>query len=354
MGFFIQDDAIREMLKESQRSSEVLFPYLSGDDLNSQWNCSASRHVINFGSMTEAEARQYSRCWKYAEEHVFPSRLDLPESSYPGLMQRWWQYWRLRDDMSKAIADLDQVIAITVVSKTGIPTIVSASQVFSNALVVFATADPSVLAMLSSSLHFFWWTTIGESSLRTDPRYTPTDGFGKLPMPQPTLRMTQAGQSLHSFRRGIMQSRKLGLTPLYALFNNPSVIDRDVLDLRSIHVEVDEAVREAYASEEEQEPGIGEFETRVASAPLPAWREIELRHGFHETRQGVRFTITPQARIDVLDKLLALNHYRYRQEQEHGLHNKKSARKKRPAAPSNVIAPGLNDGALFPPPDALF
>ena len=93
--------------------------------------------------------------------------------------------------------------------------------------------------------------------------------------------------------------------------------------LREIHVEIDEAVREAYALDEEREPAIREYEAKVASAPLPSWREIELGHGFHETRQGVRFTISAQARADVLDKLLALNHYRYEQEVKQGLHSGK-------------------------------
>jgi hypothetical protein len=40
--------------------------------------------------------------------------------------------------------------------------------------------------------------------------------------------------------------------------------------LRGIHVEVDEAVREAYALDEEREPAIWEYEAKVASAPLPS------------------------------------------------------------------------------------
>ena len=79
----------------------------------------------------------------------------------------------------------------------------------------------------------------------------------------------------------------------------------------------------------------GQYEVRVATAPLPSWREVELRHGFYGTRQGVRFTISPQARADVLDKLLALNHYRYEQEVRQGLHSGKgrgaSKRKERRA-----------------------
>jgi hypothetical protein len=59
----------------------------------------------------------------------------------------------------------------------------------------------------------------------------------------------------------------------------------------------------------------------------------------------------PQARIDVLDKLLALNHYRHQQELASGLLAKKKPRPK----PRPVVqdAPALDDG-LFPPPDTLF
>ena len=127
--------------------------------------------------------------------------------------------------------------------------------------------------------------------------------------------------------------------------------------LREIHVEIDEAVREAYALDEDLEPQIREFEVKVASIPLPSWREIELGHGFHETRQGTRFTINPQARTDVLDKLLALNHYRYQRELESGLHAQKvrsAPRRKNTVRARSEGTPRLHDGGLFPPPDALF
>ena len=127
--------------------------------------------------------------------------------------------------------------------------------------------------------------------------------------------------------------------------------------LREIHVEIDEAVREAYALDEEREPAIREYEAKVASAPLPSWREIELGHGFHETRQGVRFTISAQARADVLDKLLALNHYRYEQEVKQGLHSGKgrgASRKKGAGRTPSGTVPALDDGGLFPPEGTLF
>jgi hypothetical protein len=156
-------------------------------------------------------------------------------------------------------------------------------------------------------------------------------------------------------RRDVMAQRKQGLTALYNLAHDEAVQDRDIAQLRTIHAELDEAAREAYALDEEEEPAIRKFEARVTSAPLPAWREIDLGHGFHETQQGVRFTINPHARVDVLDKLLALNHYRYQQEVERGLHSGKGrggSRKK--GAGRAAPAGGFDDGALFPPEGAIF
>jgi hypothetical protein len=49
-----------------------------------------------------------------------------------------------------------------------------------------------------------------------------------------------------------------------------------------------------------------------------------LDHGFWETRQGTRFTIGPDARVEVLDRLLELNHARYAEEVRLGLHANKT------------------------------
>ena len=39
-------------------------------------------------------------------------------------------------------------------------------------------------------------------------------------------------------------------------------------------------------------------------------------HDFHETTQGVRFTVSESARREVLSRLLRLNHEQYEQEQK--------------------------------------
>ena len=56
--------------------------------------------------------------------------------------------------MLKAIASLNRVVEIARVSNTVLPTLVPTGQVFSEALVVFATADAAMLAVLSSAPHY--------------------------------------------------------------------------------------------------------------------------------------------------------------------------------------------------------
>jgi hypothetical protein len=41
-----------------------------------------------------------------------------------------------------------------------------------------------------------------------------------------------------------------------------------------------------------------------------------LDHGFHDTKQGVRFNVSEAARRELLDRLLALNHQRHQEEVE--------------------------------------
>ena len=57
--------------------------------------------------------------------------------------------------------------------------------------------------------------------------------------------------------------------------------------MRAIHVELDEAVMDAYG-----------------------WSDIRLDHGFHAYRQMERWTVSPAARVEILDRLLEENHRR--------------------------------------------
>ena len=74
------------------------------------------------------------------------------------------------------------------------------------------------------------------------------------------------------------------------------------------------------------------FSNRLRDAAVAAaygWTDLDLGHGFHETKQGVRYTISEPARREVLARLLKLNHERYAEEVAKGLHDKKKPRNTR-------------------------
>ena len=347
---FILDDRrdVDGLVAANQRSADVIFPYLNGEDLNSRPDCSASRWVINFGEMTDTEASRYTAAWDRVESLVRPFRA---QNNNRQRREVWWQFTRPTTDLYEAIANLDRVLVIAQTSRTQMPALVSARQVLSHMLTVIVTDKLSSLAFHSSEIQYYW-TAKYSAGLKADLRFFPSDCFENLPQPTHTDRLTSAGETLDSVRVPIMKRRNSGLTALYNDVHNEANHEADITHLREIHVEIDEAVREAYALDEEREPRIREFEARIASASLPSWREIDLDHGSHDTPQGTRFTIGPQARIVILDKLLALNQYRFDQEVQRGLHTGRRFRTR--ARAPGAEAPPLDDGGLFSPPGALF
>ncbi|MFC6094991.1 type IIL restriction-modification enzyme MmeI, partial [Saccharothrix lopnurensis] len=176
------------------------------------------------------------------------------------------------------------VLVVARVSKTALPVFVRTGQVVSEAAVVFATDDVADLALLSSGFHYSWAIARG-SSLKGDLRYTPSDVYETLPQPAITALTKAAGAALDETRKNIMISRQVGLTKLYNMVHDNSVADQDVATLRDIHVNIDESISDAYN-----------------------WGDFPLCHGFHNTERGVRFTVAPHVRTEILDRLLALNH----------------------------------------------
>jgi hypothetical protein len=62
-----------------------------------------------------------------------------------------------------------------------------------------------------------------------------------------------------------------------------------------------------------------------AVAAAYGWGDLVLSHGFHETPQGMRFTLSEAARREVRARLLRLNHERNEEDVKAGLHEKKKA-----------------------------
>ena len=275
------------MIASDQRNGLVLFPYLTGEDLNSTAAGEASRWAVDFTGMDLAQAATFTEPMARLQEQARPYRLTL--TNKPKLQTQWWLYERPGPAMRRAIQDLNELLVVALVSKTVMPMRVPCGQVFSHALGVFATDSFAQQAILSSSLHQAWAIKYG-SGMRNDPRYTPSDVFETFPRPLEAPELDVIGRILDTERREIMLRRDLGLTKLYNLVNDPtlpSAADADVARVREIHVDLDHAVMAAYG-----------------------WDDVPLNHGFHTYRQMTRWTVCPEARVEILDRLLEENHRR--------------------------------------------
>jgi hypothetical protein len=330
IGFAMTHEQARELISKDARNAEVLFPYINGQDLNSTPFQSPSRQIINFfdwplrkgitGSWFEASKKQqqdwlrhgtvpddypgpvahdYPDCMDIVRAEVYPSRVKLKG----GYARYWWQYGRRQEQLYEAIASLRQTLAIALTSNTMAFAFLQTNMVFSHAVIVIAFEDYWALAVLQSTLHTDWARRYG-SSMKGDARYTPTDCFETFPLPHLTSQqrsfLDHNGEAYHEHRRQIMLARQEGLTKTYNRFHDPDDSAEDITWLRELHMEMDRAVAATYG-----------------------WDDLDLGHGFHETAQGLRFTISEPARREVLTRLLELNHERYAEEVRLGLHEKK-------------------------------
>ncbi len=329
MGFVLTHDEAQRMLDADPRNAEVIFPYLNGEDLNSDPEQRPSRWVINFWDWPEERARTYEMPWKWIEERVKPERQRLNDTNASGRRRKryWWQYGSDAKSLYHAIgrghhfvrhpngwlsgrSQPSRVLAVTRVSKTFAFSFVDSNLVFSDATVVFSLGRGRDFALLQSNVYtvFAWQHT---SRLKSDLRYSPTDAFEPFALPEGFSDtnndlLDDLGYLLHQRRIEIMQVKRIGLTKLYNCFHDPTDHDPRVAAMRELHREMDLAITRAYG-----------------------WDDLDLEHGFHEVpylleNDRVRFTISERARLEVLRRLSELNRQRYEEEVARGLHGSRA------------------------------
>ena len=318
-GFMLTEHDAKELLKRDNRNLEVVRPCLTGKDVTDNPNHEASRWIIDFQNWPESRAAQFAECFAVIDRLVRPERQRLKQSGEfvlrSPLPERWWQFADRRMQLYEQINALEHVVAMAVVSKVAQPVLVPANQIFLNKVVVFCYDDFGHFGLLASSFHWWWFVEHG-STLETRLSYTPTDVFMTFPQPVDGsagwLATEEAGRRLHEKRREVLLGANLGLTKIYNRVNDPAALDADTVLLRDLHVQLDHSVRDAYG-----------------------WADLALDHHHWETPQGVRFTVSPAAKDELLDRLLELNHQRYAEEVAAGLHDKKS--KKAPAKRAKAV-----------------
>lgn len=292
IGFVLSAEESNSLVQLNPRNQNVIRPYLVGEDVNSRPDQSPSRFVIDFTGFSIEEARSYPECFSIVRERVYPERQNVNQKDQ---RERWWLFANPRPELHQKIANRQRVLVRTRVTKTHAPVFLQNNMVFSDATVVLIFEDYANYAILQSSFHEHWAWRYG-STLKSDLRYSPTDVFETFPFPRSPISNLQSldpiGETYHEHRRQVMLARQEGLTATYNRFHKPQETSADIQRLRELHVEMDNAVAAAYG-----------------------WQDLELAHGFHETAQGLRFTIADEARRKVLARLLRLNHERWEEEE---------------------------------------
>lgn len=334
LGFLLSHEEAAELIARNAKNRDVVLPFLTGEDLNKYPDQSASRWVINFRGWpldhdsapdhAGPVAADYPECLRIVEERVKPQRLTSNDKKY---REFWWQFARRRDELYSTISGLDRVLVRAEVANLHSMAIVRNGIVFSNKLCVFAFEDYAAFSLFQSSLHEAW-ARYYAPTMRTDMSYSVSDCFETFAMASDHAGCAGVGMQYHEHRGRIMLDRQEGLTKTYNRFHDADETAADIQKLRTLHVEMDNAVAAAYG-----------------------WTDLDLCHGFHETKQGDRFTISESARREVLARLLKLNHERYAEEVAQGLHEPKAKRaaggKKKSRKGATKIASALVAPTLF-------
>jgi len=374
-GYILDKANVSYLLNINDSYKEVIKPYLNGDDLNSNPDQMPSRYVIDFRDLDEIQAKKYIDIFNILEEYVRPERWKKQsDKSYP-----FWWHWRPRKELYKKIEGKEKVLVSSRVSKYVNQSFIEVGPVFDVATTVVVRSEFWEYTLLQNSMHNIWAWKYG-STMKFDIRYTNGDCIDTFPFPEqrtPTIiqGLDLIGREYHELRIQLMLLMKLGLTKTYNAFHAKDISERiisiaisspdkktiekqfgkeswnlinhlqktegscsieeaviGIVKLRELHVEMDNTVLEAYG-----------------------WKDIDLKHDFYEMENlpendRVRFTIHPDARKEVLKRLLDLNHKIHEEEVKAGLWDKKTGTKKAGKEKSTgdqVSEPEKGYGGLF-------
>lgn len=309
-GFLLSHEEGDRYKENNLSSSEVIFPVINGKEINNQPDQNPQRQIINFFDFSLEKAKSFGDVFDRVEELVKPERLNNKRICH----LPWWQYERPRLEVYQKIKILNRCFVTARVTKhlnfSSVPT----NYIFLNNLYIFTTDRWDLFAVVQSTLHEIWARKYS-MALKQDLQYSPSDCFLTFPFPQGLWQianphLAEIGEHYHEHRRSLMLQLWLGLTDIYNLFHRRNLTTEHVakvskkspeeaeagyqgiLELRNLHSQLDNAIRDAYG-----------------------WPDLDLGHDFHEMEtlaenDRVRYTISPEARKEILKRLLALNHQR--------------------------------------------
>jgi hypothetical protein len=298
-GFLFDDllegaTSIRDMhnlLQIDARNNERIFPYLGGEEILEHPKQEHRRYVINFGEMSEEEARQWPDLLEILERKVRPERL---KKSAEIARCPYWQFWRVRNELFGATRGLARTLAHPFTSTHLAFSFIPAGTLLAAPHTLIARATNAAFGALQSRPHEIW-ARFFASTLEDRLRYTPSNCFETFPFPENWAThalLDPAGESYYEFRAALMVRNNEGLTKTYNRFHDRRETAAEVVRLRELHTEMDRAVLRAY--------GWDDLAERAEPQFLDETNEDDHKY------QG-RLFWPAEFRDEVLARLLALN-----------------------------------------------
>jgi hypothetical protein len=277
------------------------------------------------------------------------------------MVNEWWKFWMNKREFSSALQTANSVLYSAIVSKTHAFQYLTNNVFSSHANIGIPGAKWWEFSCLQST-HHEGWSWKYASTMKGDRRYLPSECYETFPFPQSInpqqeQHLETIGETYHEHRKQLMLGIQLGLTKTYNLFYSnaitaQSINEKDkqvimlrkhlektantisfneavhgIIKLRALHVQMDEAVLSAYGWSN-YELKITNYDNASKALISNSQLKIDLKHDFYEVdylpeNDRVRYTIHPDARKEVLKRLLELNHKIHEEEVKAGLWDKK-------------------------------
>jgi hypothetical protein len=314
------------LIAKDPRNQQVIFPFMSGEELNDSPTYQASRFVINFeewplrrvdsgqkwSTATEETREQWRRSGIVPIDYPDPVAADFPdvllivESKVKGSRAShstapWWQFERPRVELYRVIKNMPRFLVTALYGPHLSFAFLPPPVVFAHKVCVMPFSEYDIFAILQSRIHELWGRFFS-ATLKDDLAYAPSDCFGTFPFPARwTQNLNQIGGEYYEFRARLMRREVKGLTATYNLFHDPGCECPDIPRLRELHDAIDRAVLDAY--------GWADIQPRCEFIREFDDEEDEDENG-RPRRKKHRYRWPDEVRDDVLARLLDLNRQR--------------------------------------------
>lgn len=279
-GFLLAPDKAHELIEKNQSNREVIFPFLTAENLIGNVDSQPSRFVIDFQDRDIFTSRIYTEPFTIIEKEVLPTREQAYEKEkernavaleknpkakinhhHENFYKKWWSLSYDREKLIKRITQLKRYVVCGQVTKRQIFEFIDSSIRPNAALMIFPFEDDYSFGILQSIYHWEWFKARC-STLTERFRYTSQTVYETFIWPQwgqlnteedvmtttatqkemnIVKRVSKASKNLREIRNQIRKEHKYSLRELYRIIEYPGKNP-----LKDAQNDLDKAVKEAY------------------------------------------------------------------------------------------------------------